>query len=562
MAAILKDDTASNPAFDEHYDLVVVGSGAACVCAGLVAHEAKKRVLVLEKNALIGGSTALSGGVFWVPNNPIMKRAGVRDSYEHAKAYLDACAGTPGPGSTPERRHAFLTEGPELVSFLERHGMKWVHAEGWSDYHEGELPGGVARSRSLVTDIYSMRRLGDWRHRVARAARPPLRLFEASALSLYGKTWKSKRTMAQLAWRLMLNRLGCDLVGTGMAVQGRLFEIAKRVGIPIWAESPVLRLMTQNGKITGVVAKKDGRELRIGAHAVLIDAGGFAHNRPMREKYQPRPTSTEWTNANAGDTGEVMQMAIDLGAATAVMDLAWWNSVSMQPGGSHPANVMDLSKPHCIIVDASGQRFVNESTSYVTVGMAMYERHKTAPAVPSWAILESRHRENYLWGGMKPGTIPDQWLSSGYMMRAGSLDELAAQCSIDAAGLKQTIERFNRYAREGHDPEFHRGGSAYNRFFGDPTVKPNPNLGAIERAPFYAVKIFPGDVGTAGGLVCDEFARVLRDDGTIIDGLYATGNATAPVIGRSYPGAGASISSSAVFGFIAAKHALGVNTRH
>lgn len=559
--AMFPSASTAREQWDEEVDLLIIGSGAASVPAALVATDAGKRALIVEKNGSIGGSTALSGGVLWVPNNPVMKRAGVHDSYEQAKAYLDACAGEPGPGSTPERRHAFLTRGPELVSYLERHGMKWVHAEGWSDYHESEKPGGVARSRSLVAEIFPMRRLGAWRNRLARSARPPLKLHEISALTLYGRTMKSCLTMMKVGMRLWMNRLGFDHVGTGMAVQGRLFEIALRAGIPIWTDCPVTGLITRDRSVRGVTARRAGQEVRIAAKAVLIDSGGFARNRAMRDQYQPHPTSTEWTNANPGDTGEVMQMAMELGAATAVMDLAWWNSISTPPNGARAINVIDLSKPHSILVDAKGQRFVNESTSYVAVGIAMYERQKTAGAVPAYAILESRHRERYMWGGVKPGLVPEEWISSGYMIRANTVAELARKCGIDPAGLEATVGRFNQYAVSGKDAEYGRGDSAYNRFFGDPTVEPNPNLGVIERPPFYAVKIFPGDVGTAGGLVTDENARVIDKNGNAIPGLYATGNATAPVVGRSYPGAGASISSAAVFGFIAATHALAVEAR-
>jgi 3-oxosteroid 1-dehydrogenase len=272
-----------------------------------------------------------------------------------------------------------------------------------------------------------------------------------------------------------------------------------------------------------------------------------------------RPTNLSWTLSNKGDTGEVLGMAMDLGAATNNMDLSWWNSVSLKPDGGIAGNVMDISKPHAIMVDQSGQRYVNESTSYVAVGLAMYERDKTVPAIPSWCVLDSQHRDHYLFSGAKPGAPPQEWLDSGYMIKAESLDELAAKCGIDAEGLKATVERFNGFARKGVDEDFKRSFSRYDQFFGDPTNKPAPNLGTLEKAPFYAVKMFPGDVGTAGGIVADEYARVVKEDGSIIQNLYATGNATAPVVGRSYPGAGASIASSAVFGFIAAKHAVGAN---
>jgi 3-oxosteroid 1-dehydrogenase len=547
--------------WDESYDLVIVGSGGASVSAALVAIAAGKRPLVLEKQSLIGGSTALSGGVIWAPNNPLMKRAGVDDSYEKAAEYLDACAGPPSPGSTRERRSAFLREVPVVIEFLQRHGMEWLYARGWSDYHEGHYPGGVADGRSVVAEIFDMRQLGPWRSRMARTPRPPVRRTEVSGLMLYGRTWRSRLAMVRVALRMILNALGRDLVGSGAALQGRLFKLAFDRGVEIRPNSPVTELVWDGERVAGVVVGGDAGSRRIRAtDGVIIDAGGFSHNSEMRETYQPTPTSTKWTHANPGDTGEIMLMAMKLGAATASMDLAWWNSISVQPSGAKPGNVIDISHPYCIVVDQNAQRYVNESTSYVAVGIAMYERQKTVPAVPSFAILDGRHRQFYIWGGRKPGSTPPEWFSSGYMVKAQSIEELARRCGLEPAALRVTVERFNGFVKTGRDEDFHRGESAYDNFFGDPKVKPNPNLGSIETPPFYAVRLYPGDVGTAGGLVTDEYARVTREGGEAIAGLYAAGNATAPVVGRSYPGAGASIAAAIVFGFIAAKHALKIQS--
>ncbi len=547
--------------WDETYDLVIVGSGGASVIAALVAKAAGKRPLVLEKQSLIGGSTALSGGVIWAPNNSLMKAAGIEDSYEKAAQYLDACAGPPAPGSTPERRHAFLREVPSVIDFLAKHGMTWLYARGWSDYHEGRYPGGVADGRSVVAEIFDMRQLGPWRHRMARTPRPPVRRTEVSGLMLYGRTWKSRLAMIRVGLRMTLNKLGWDLVGSGAALQGRMFKLAFERDVEIRPDSPVSELIWEGGRIAGVRVGDGASATRIRAtEGVIVDTGGFSHNLEMREQYQPKPASTAWTHANPGDTGEVMRMAMALGGATASMDLAWWNSISLQPSGAKPGNVIDISHPYSIVVDQSAQRYVNESTSYVAVGIAMYERQKTVPAVPSFAILDSRHRQFYIWGGRKPRSTPPEWFSSGYMVKADSIEDLARACGLDPKALRGTVERFNGFARSGRDEDFHRGESAYDNFFGDPKVGPNHNLGAIEKPPFYAVRLYPGDVGTAGGLVTDEYARVLRDDGSVIEGLYATGNATAPVVGHSYPGAGASIAAAIVFGFIAAKHALNIQS--
>jgi 3-oxosteroid 1-dehydrogenase len=443
-----------------------------------------------------------------------------------------------------------------MVDFLERAGMRFVHAEGWPDYHENELPGGLARGRSLVAEIFDMRTLGQWGPTQRRLPRPPVRSTEPAVIGLYGRTWASKMAMFRVGIRMLRNRLGSDLVGMGGALQGRLFQIALQKKIPIWTQAEDARLIMDESRVCGVSIRRGGRTLRIQARdGVLVDSGGFARNPAMRKTYQAAPIGSDWTNSPAGDTGEMIEQIKGLGGRLFLMDQSWWVPVSLLPNGARAINVADISKPHCIVVDGSGSRFVNESTSYVAFGMAMYRRNREVPAIPCWAILDSRHRDRYMWSATKPGHIPAEWLSSGYMKTANSLDDLAKQCGIAPEGLRTTVERFNGFVHRGSDDDFGRGRGAFHRFYGDSTVRPNANLGAIDKPPFYAVAIYPGDAGTSGGLVTDEHARVLQEDGTPIPGLYATGNCTASVMGRSYPGAGASISASAVFGFIAAKHA-------
>jgi len=215
-----------------------------------------------------------------------------------------------------------------------------------------------------------------------------------------------------------------------------------------------------------------------------------------------------------------------------------------------------MQKPYCIAVNAKGARFVNEAASYMEIGQAMYAHG----GVPAWIIMDARHRRYYPWGAVPPLVTPASWIKSGYLARANTLAELASQCGIDSSGLERSVARFNEFAKTGNDLDFQRGARAYDLLYADPRVKPNPALGPIEQAPFYAVRIVPGDVGTAGGLMTDEHARVLRAGGGVIPGLYACGNASAPLFGRIYPGPGASIAASFVFGYIAALHAAGTNT--
>ena len=375
----------------------------------------------------------------------------------------------------------------------------------------------------------------------------------------------------RLVWNMLKNKLfGRDVRGGGAAIQGRMLQMALREKLPIYTETPVKDFVVENGRVVGVVAVRNGREVRIGARdGVLINAGGFSRNRDMREKYQPKPNAWQWTNANPGDTGEMIEAAMRLGAAVDCMNEAWWVITSLGPdhalpeGAVNPQGVpipfmhhLDLSLPYLIMVDQDGRRFCDESGAYMEIGQRLYARHEaTGRGIPAWVIFDSRHRNNYPWGTAQPGKTPKSWLESGYMKKADSLEELARMCDIDWAGLRAEVEKFNGYCRSGVDPEFKRGGRAFDRAHGDPTVKPNPNLGPIEQGPFYAVAMYPGDVGTAGGIVTDEHARVLREDGSVVPGLYATGNSTASVVGRCYPGAGSSIGASFVFGYRAAQHA-------
>lgn len=545
--------------WNETCDLLIVGSGAGAVIAALRAKREGLDPLIVEKASVFGGSTALSGGVVWIPNTPVMLRAGVDDTPQKGREYLDACAGAYAPGSTKERREAYLTEGPAMVAFLETAGMRFEYLDGFSDYHEGEYPGGLARGRSLGAKLFALNELGDWLPKLRRAVglqEIPATVPDVGQLVLSGRTWKSKWTYAKIAWRMLQRKFGRLIVASGASLQGRLLLLAKNAQIRIWLDAPVAELIRLDDRIAGAVVRRNGRDVRIGTRSgVLLDAGGFARNPEMR-KAMSRVPHSQWTVANEGDTGEVLRMATDQGAATALTQEAWWIPCSFTADGSvNWHNPVDMGKPHSIFVDQGGNRFVNEATSYVAVGLAIFARDKIVPAVPSWLILESRHRNRYRMGPAPAGKTPEDWIATGYMKRANTIDDLAEQCGIPPTQLRATIERFNRFAEAGRDEDFGRGASAYNRFWGDPTNKPNASLGAIVEPPFYAIKTFPADVGTSGGLVADEHARVIDRHGQVIRGLYATGNITASVMGPSYPGAGASIGASMVFAYIAAGHA-------
>jgi 3-oxosteroid 1-dehydrogenase len=544
--------------FDEVFDFVIAGSGGGSMAAALYLHSAGKTPIILEKTDKIGGSTAMSAGLLWIPANPLMAREGVPDSIEAGRRYMDATIGADGgPAASSARKDAFLRAGPPMIEFLEQQGMEFMRAEGWADYYD-DRDGGCTRSRSIGVPMMDAREMGALFDKLRLGPMAlPLPVDQARNISLATRTLRGMMTGAMLLWRVRQGeKHGKPILSFGPALQGRMLMLTTGAGIPVRTETGVVELIEENGIITGVIAENAGQRKRIGArHGVLINAGGFARNEEMRKTYQPQPSSTVWTNANPGDTGEMIQIAQKHGAALDLMNEAWWiPGTSPKPGAPAFMHVIDLSKPHCVVVNRHGRRIMNESQSYMANGHALYRND-----VPAFVIMESRHRKRYAWGSEAPGITPPEWEASGYMKKADTIEALAAKCGIDPAGLKAEIGKFNGYTKTGKDLDFHRGDRGYDRWFGDPTVKPNPNLGAIEKPPFYAFEMVPGDVGTAGGIMTDEYARALRADGSIIPGLYATGNSSASVMGRCYPAAGASIAASFVFAYIAARHAAGAS---
>jgi 3-oxosteroid 1-dehydrogenase len=538
-------------------DVLIVGSGGGLVAA-LVAADTGLAALVIEKQERVGGSTAMSGGVAWIPNNPVILARGVGDSYEDAMRYFEAVVGDAGPASSRERRHAYLTEGPAMVSFLQKQGIEFIHCDGYSDYYSN-APGGKDRGRSIETVPYDARNLGPWREKLQPGYLSGIAIHtgEVAAISAPHRSLRNLVVAARVFARNAKARLtGQYLLSNGAALVAFLLDAAVKKEIPIWTRTACRDLVVEDGAVVGVVAERKGKVLRIRARrGVLLAAGGFARNAEMRRKYSgEQPNEARWTSANPGDTGEMIEAAMRLGAAVDLMDEAWWSQSAMLPDGTPLMHIGERTRPHSIMVDAKGQRFVNEAASYMEVGRAQYARDRSVPALPCWLVADARHRRRYPWGLTPPMRTPKAWIETGFMKKARSPRELAEQCGIDADAFVKTVERFNEYAARGEDPDFQRGASAYDRYYGDPAHRPNPSLGTLAKPPFYAVAIYPGDVGTCGGLLTDEHARVLRGDGTFIAGLYATGNTTATVMGRHYLGAGASIGASLIFAYIAARN--------
>ena len=553
--------------FDEAFDFVVVGSGGGSMCAALVARAAAKSAVILEKTNLIGGTTARSGGVMWIPGNPFMAEAGVPDSLEAATTYLDTVVGDHNdtPGASKARRRAFLEEGPRMLNFLIGKGLKFSRITSWPDYYD-EAPGSSVPGRTVVAELFNANELGE----AKKLLRPnfltlPVSLEDALQLPHVKKSWPAKKALMRMGLRILGSKLtGKNYVTAGAALQGRMMQASLKAGAELRVNSAVKELIVEDGKVVGVVTEKDGKAHRVGARlGVLVNAGGFALNQAMRDQYMPG-SSISHTSVAEGDTGEMIQEMMRHGAAIAQMDSFVGSPISLPPGSEaapiKPGAQGVTTAPHAILVDQSGVRYLNEGGSYTEYCQRMIERNKETPAIPSYAIFDSRVMKNVMIAGTMPGSKkPDEWTEKGYLHTADSIEGLATSLKIDPATLRSTVERFNGFVAANDDKDFHRGAREYDRWLGDPFHTPNATLGEVSEGPFYAIPVIPGDVGTLGGVVTDDKARVLRVDGTPIKGLYATGVTAASVMGRTSPGSGVNIGPSFVWGYVAAKDAVGAN---
>jgi 3-oxosteroid 1-dehydrogenase len=333
-------------------------------------------------------------------------------------------------------------------------------------------------------------------------------------------------------------------------------------------DTALSRLTVEDGRVTGIEARRNGTPLTLRArHGVILAAGGFEQNQAMREKYLPVWSDARWSlTPKGGNTGDAVSAGMAIGAAAELMDCNWWAPSTQMPSREDP-NVeithqmfFDHRHPFSLCVNRLGRRFLNESCSYDCFGMAMIaDQQATGANTPCWMIFDANYRKRYSAGALMPSAamndaaVPKNWWDS-YLYRAGSIAELAGKIGLDPQVLGETVERMNGYARAGVDPEFRRGAGPYDQAFGDPSVKPNPSMGPVEVPPFYAIRIDLGDLGSKGGLKADSHARVMRPDGSTIAGLYAVGNSAGAPFGDCYPGAGGTLGPATVFAFIAANH--------
>lgn len=539
-------------------DYLVVGTGMAGLTAAITAKTNGLNTLLIESMPTWGGTTSISGGGLWLPNNPLMHRDHEQDSPEAAFDYLKATVGDLGPWTSDARKWAFIHAVPPFVNMLSDYGVKWIRAKKYPDYYP-DLPTGMI-GRSIEPASFNMRKLGKMAKTITPGGIPaPVHNDDFYLLSRAWSTPDGFLRGVAFTFRTLATLLTFQKPsGMGRALAANMMYIAnKKLKIPVWLESPLKELIVEDGRVVGALITKEGKEMRIKAkRGVMLAAGGFAHNKEWRLKYQG---VEGWSASPAGQLGQGIEAGQKVGGAVAMMEDAWWGATMANPDGKdqHGFILNERSDPWCIVVDQEGRRFLNESESYVDFGHHILEHNEKTggKAIPSWLVSDHRHDTHFMSSGLMVPGAKKKLMEKGEIVEAKTIEELAEKMNVAPDVLRETVDRFNRFAETGVDEDFQRGRTAYDRYYSDPLVKPNPNLGALKKGPFRAIKIYPGDLNTKGGLVTDEYARVLREDNSVIEGLYAAGNNTASVMGHTYPGPGSTIGPAGIFGYLGALHA-------
>lgn len=553
------------------YDLIVVGSGAAGLTCAITARKLGLDVVVLEKAPVFGGTTALSGGVLWVPLTHHGRAQNPGDSVQSVREFLQSETGRFYDSESVE---AFIAHGPQMVDFLEREtSMKFVPTL-YPDYHP-TAPGGADVGRSILAQAYDIRGLGKDMDRL----KPPLKtitfigmMFNSSNADLkhFFRATKSLSSALYVARRLLnhvkelvLYRRAVQ-VTSGNALAARLAKSALDLGIPILTSTPVARIAMVGDRANGVVIESDGVERHIRASkGVVLACGGFPHDKKRIGEAYPhlRRGHEHLSPTPVSNTGDGCRMAEAAGGHVDIrfpQPAAWMPVTRVEFGkgetGVFP-HLLDRYKPGVIGVLSTGKRFTNESNSYHDVGAAMIEACETLPETAMWLVCDKRALASYGLGYVKPAPMPiTPFLRNGYLLEGKTLWELASKAGIDPQGLEDTVRGYNQYAVKGEDPAFDRGGNSFNRYLADPDNRPNPCVAPIVSGPFYAIKLLVGDLGTFDGLQTSVEGAVLRRDGSVVEGLYAVGNDRASMMAGNYPGAGITHGPNMTFAYITARH--------
>lgn len=557
--------------WDREVDVLVVGSGAGGLLAGLVAAHNRAEVLIVEKAPEWGGSSATSGGGIWIPCSDQAKALGREDSPEEAFTYVRKLSSANVPDA---HIRAFIDNAPKMLRWVTANTTINYESLPYPDYHVEE-PGGKDGFRTHMPTPMDGRLLGE-DMATLRSASPAASLFgyinwqftETYALLFRPPGWA--KALGKILWRYYgdigqrLRSSKDRYLTLGNSLAGGLRLALRQKNVPLWLESPLTELLVEEGRVVGAVVNHKGKAMRIAAKkGVVLAAGGFEHSAKLRAEHIPSQPKTVRSGGQTNNTGDSIVAAVKIGAATRNMHSTWSAPVFSVPGEDRGRlSTIERALPGCIIVNQAGKRYLNEAASYHIVGQQMVRLNTPeASTDPSWVIFDHRFRHKYPMGPLLP-ILPD-WAQAKpvqqILKKAGSISELAGKIGVDAGALTATVARFNEHAAKGEDPDFNRGAAVYDRMYGDAANQPNPCLAPIVQAPFYAFPIYAGDIGTNGGLVTDDRARVLDGKGVPIPGLYAAGNNAATMMGESYPGAGATLGPGLTFGYVAGRDLTGAN---
>ncbi len=546
-------------------DVLVAGSGAGGLAAAVTARKAGLEVLVAEKEPVFGGTTALSGGWLWIPNHPMQREIGVADSMQDAATYLLHEA---GEHYDAERVDAFLRAAPRMVEYFTREtAVQFDASPTFPDYHP-DAPGGRPGGRSIVARAFDGRDLG----KKLKWLRPPLPeltvfgiMIGSGAELVHFMRWsKSLGSALFVARRLLGHGAATLLHGRGVrltngnALAGRLLKSAMDAGVELWSGAPVKELTRDGGAVTGARVEKDGQTVHVRARkGVVLACGGFPQDAERRARLFPH--AEHYSPAPPGNTGDGLKLAQSIGGRLdeTLPNAAAWVPVSRVPRGGGAwglfPHFIDRAKPGVIAVTAKGRRFVNEGNSYHDFVQALLKTGETH----AYLVTDHRAIRAYGLGFVKPRPLPlGPHLESGYLISARTIPELARVAEIDAA-LEATVEEFNRHAKMGSDPIYRKGENAYNRFYGDVDIRPNPCVAPLAQPPFYAVRVEIGDLGTYAGIHTNGHAQVLDEHKRPIPGLYAAGNDALSIMGGNYPGPGITLGPAMTFGWLAGRHLAG-----
>ena len=557
-------------AWDEEFDVVVVGSGAGGMSAAVTAAKDGLKVLLVEKTDRIGGSTAVSGGAIWAPLNAHSEKVGHPDSRDKVWAYMRNTVGDAAPAAM---QRAFLDAAPSMVDWFDKHTEVKLSGRTYSPDYYPDREGAALGGRTLDPQMFDGRLLGShFRH-----LRDPLAEFmvlggmmitlsDAKHLLAVTRSFASWREGMKLVLRFFSDRLRGYHRGTrlvlGNALAARLFKSVLDGGVPYWLNAPLQALHVDGTGVIGITVLRDGQPVNVRSRrGVVLATGGFPWSEALRKELYPRPTGP-WSMSPQGNSGDGVELAREAGATlgTGHASAAFWAPVSIltRPDGSqlrYPHLVWDRAKPGLMAVNSAAERFVNESASYHEFVSCMYRAHQTTPTLPAFLVCDSAFIERWGMGLALPGGRSRAHLErAGYLVKADTLVELAARLGLDGSQLERSVARFNEWAEKGQDDDFGKGSTAYNRYLGDADHQPNPCLGPIQTGPFYAVKVYAGDIGTAVGIRCNEHAQALDSQDQPIRGLYIAGNDMHSVMGGQYPAPGITLGPAMTFGWLAARH--------